>query len=44
LGVTLGIVLLVLAAVFAVSSAVGVCPLYSVLGIGTRRRNDAMVH
>jgi hypothetical protein len=36
----LGIALLALAAIFAGSSAIGVCPMYSLLGIGTRRRKD----
>ncbi|MEO8591402.1 MAG: DUF2892 domain-containing protein [Flavobacteriales bacterium] len=33
----LGIALLVLAAVFVVSSALGVCPIYALLSNGTRR-------
>lgn len=41
LGGTVGIVLLMLAAVFVASSAIGVCPVYSLLGIGTMRRKDA---
>ena len=41
LGGTLGLVLLVLAVVFVGSSALGVCPMYSMLGIGTRRKKPA---
>jgi len=41
LGGTLGIVLLVLATIFLVSSAFGVCPVYSLLRIRTGGRSDA---
>jgi len=33
---TIGIVLLVIGAIFLLTSFVGVCPLYSLLGINTR--------
>ena len=32
---TLGIILLVLAGVFSLTSAIGFCPLYSIVGIST---------
>ena len=35
---TLGIVLLVLAGVFVLTSLIGVCPLYSPLGINTGKK------
>lgn len=41
LGGTLGGVLLTFAAVFVVTSAIGACPVYSLLGIGTRRKDAA---
>ncbi len=37
---TTGIVLLVLAGVFLLTSLVGLCPLYSLLGIDTCRTNS----
>lgn len=36
---TLGIVLLVVAIVFALTSFVGFCPLYKVLGLSTRKKS-----
>ncbi|MCS6980809.1 MAG: DUF2892 domain-containing protein [Flavobacteriales bacterium] len=36
---TLGIVLLVVAIVFALTSFVGFCPLYRVLGFSTRKKS-----
>ncbi|MEI2819721.1 MAG: DUF2892 domain-containing protein [Marmoricola sp.] len=38
-GSTLGIIALVLAAVMLVTSAVGFCPLYTLFGINTCKRN-----
>ncbi len=35
---TLGIVLLILAGVFVLTSLVGICPLYYPLGINTRKK------
>jgi hypothetical protein len=35
IGGTLGIVLLVLAGVFVLTSAIGFCPLYAIFGIST---------
>lgn len=40
-GTAAGIVLLVLAAVLAVTSAVGFCPLYRLLGVSTRQPGPA---
>lgn len=40
-GTTLGVVLLVVAAVLAVTAAVGFCPLYRLLGLSTRPRTTA---
>lgn len=37
---TLGIILLVLAAVFLLTSIVGICPLYSLLGVNTCKVRD----
>ena len=41
LGGALGIALLTLATVFVVSSIFGMCPVYSLFGIGTRRKKSA---
>lgn len=35
---TVGVVLLVLAAIFLVTSAIGHCPLYRLFGLSTRRK------
>ncbi len=40
----LGIALLVISAIFVGSSIIGVCQLYSLIGIGTKRRKDAIPH
>lgn len=40
-GTTLGVVLLVVAGVLAVTAAVGFCPLYRLLGLSTRPRATA---
>lgn len=40
-GTTLGVVLLVVAAVLAVTSAVGFCPLYRLIGVSTLHRTVA---
>lgn len=40
-GTTVGVVLLVVAAVLAVTAAVGFCPLYRLLGLSTRPRTAA---
>lgn len=37
---TLAIVLLVIAVVFVLTSIIGYCPLYSLLGISSRKRTD----
>ncbi|MGN5955177.1 YgaP family membrane protein [Sphingobacterium lactis] len=37
---TLAIVLLVIAVVFVLTSVIGYCPLYSLLGISSRKRTD----
>lgn len=37
---TLGIILVVLAVVFAVTSLIGVCPLYTPLGINTSKKKE----
>lgn len=37
---TLAIVLLVIAVVFVLTSLIGYCPLYSLLGISSRKRTD----
>lgn len=39
---TLGVVLLVLAAVFVVTSLVGFCPLYTLFGMSTNKSEEKM--
>ncbi|MEI5984620.1 MULTISPECIES: YgaP family membrane protein [Sphingobacterium] len=38
---TLAIILLLVAGIFILTSLIGVCPIYSIFGISTRKNNDA---
>ena len=38
---TLGIILLVIAGIFVVTSLLGLCPLYLPLGLSTRKKEEA---